>query len=137
MEIKIQTSRRVISILRLTPLDQLILILKHMTESKLDDPANFNELEEFITKYSLQETCSFLVQIISDERNGVYKVAQKMQSSLRESRALRKDIRLQTSQNHPQARAMPNQNLNRTAFSPSPMGTAPRSSIRPGFTNKL
>ncbi len=63
--LSVLTNKRAINFVQVRPIDQLLAILK-LTASAQQKDYTLDDFEDFAVKYTLGETCSMLVQVLSE-----------------------------------------------------------------------
>lgn len=79
--IRILTNKRHLTIVQLRPIDQLAQILV-ATAGQPPENYSVNEFEAFARKYTLEELCCMLVQIISEQQRGRYYYSRKVHQAI-------------------------------------------------------
>lgn len=79
------TNKRILSVIKLRPIDHLVCILKSMASAS----AEFYSLDifdQFANKFSVEEVLSMLVQVLAEFKHGTYLYSQLVERSLIEFR---------------------------------------------------
>jgi len=60
------TNKRLVEICELRPIDKLFNILTNISQSNKQQAGLYDDFLDFATVYSMEETCTMLIQILSD-----------------------------------------------------------------------
>jgi hypothetical protein len=68
------TNKRLVEISEMRPIDKLFNILVNISESNQQQAGLHDDFLDFASMYSMEETCTMLIQIVSD-RQATYQVS--------------------------------------------------------------